>query len=78
MTSLDMRSERFMGRFGGKNWRLILVNEIMRKSKIIKMSAVEVQKRFFELLDKIVSRELVRVEIELNGIVVAQITSVFP
>ena len=39
----------------------------------ITLPAKEVQKRFFELLDKIKNKELVRIEIELDGKVVAQI-----
>lgn len=41
--------------------------------KTIKLDANEVQKRFFELLDKIKSKELQKVEIELNGEIVAQL-----
>ena len=41
------------------------------KSKTLRLQAVEVQKRFFELLDKIANKELTKVEIVLDGIVVA-------
>lgn len=45
----------------------------MKNNKIVSLPAIEVQKRFFELLDKIASKELTRIEIELNGELVAQI-----
>lgn len=44
--------------------------------KTIKLDAKEVQKRFFELLDKIKNKELVKIEVELNGEVVAQIVPI--
>ena len=45
----------------------------MKNNKIIRLEAKEVQKRFFELLDKIANKELVKIEIELDSKVVAQI-----
>lgn len=39
--------------------------------KSIKLPAIEVQERLFELLDKISSNELQKVEIELDGKVIA-------
>lgn len=44
--------------------------------KTIKLDAKEVQKRFFELLDKIKNKELSEVEVELDGEVVAQIIAI--
>jgi len=44
--------------------------------KTIRLDAQEVQKRLFELLDKIVSKTLSKVEIETHGKVVAQITPI--
>lgn len=43
----------------------------MNDTKIIRLSALEVQKRLFELLDKISSGELQKIEIELDDKVVA-------
>lgn len=43
---------------------------------VLKLSAIEVRNRFFELLDKFVSGELQKVEIELNGEVVAEMVSI--
>lgn len=48
----------------------------MNNIKIIKLSAIEVQKRFSELLDKIFSGELQKVEIELGDKVVAEMTPI--
>lgn len=41
--------------------------------KTIRLDAKEVQKRLFELLDKIKNKELIKIEIELEGNVVAQL-----
>jgi len=43
---------------------------------ILKLSATEVRNRFFELLDKLISGELQKVEIKLNGEVVAEMVSI--
>ncbi|MFH1863798.1 MAG: hypothetical protein ABIJ85_02740 [bacterium] len=43
---------------------------------ILKLSATEVRNRFFELLDKLISGELQKVEIELNGEVVAEMVHI--
>lgn len=43
----------------------------MNNIKTVKLPAIEVQERFFELLDKISSGELQKVKIELGGMVVA-------
>lgn len=45
--------------------------------KTIRLDAKVVQKRFFELLDKIKNKELMKIEIELEGKVVAQIVPLF-
>lgn len=45
----------------------------MKNNKTIRLEATEVQKRFFELLDKIKNKELIKIEIELDGEVVAQL-----
>lgn len=44
--------------------------------KTIRLDAKEVQKRFFELLDKIENKELEIVEVEFDGKVVAQLVPV--
>jgi len=44
--------------------------------KIIKLPATEVQKHFFELLNKLVSGELLRIEIKLGGKVIAIMTPI--
>lgn len=46
----------------------------MKNNKIITLDAKEVQKRLFELLDKIKNKELIKIEVELEGEVIAQIT----
>ena len=43
---------------------------------ILKLSATEVRNRFFELLDKFISGELQKVEIKLNGKVVAEMVPI--
>lgn len=42
----------------------------------IRLDAKEVQKRFFELLDKIKNKELVKIEVELERVVIAQISPI--
>ena len=44
--------------------------------KIIRLPAKEVQNRLFELLDRIKNKELIKIEVELDGKFVAQITPI--
>lgn len=52
------------------------IRKFTKVDGIIRLSALEVKERFFELLDKLISGELRKVEIELNGKVVAEIVPI--
>lgn len=43
---------------------------------IVRLSALEVKERFFELLDKLISGELQKIEVELEGRLVAEIVPI--
>jgi len=52
------------------------VRKLTEVEGIVRLSALEVKERFFELLDKLISGELQKVEIELEGKVVAEIVPI--
>ena len=52
------------------------IRKFTKVNGIVKLSALEVKERFFELLDKLISGELQKVEIELNGEVVAEMVHI--
>ena len=49
------------------------VRKFTKVEGIVRLSAVEARGRFFELLDKLISGELQKIEVELEGKVVAEI-----
>lgn len=78
MRTFDTRP--LFGRSSKKGASMTHLDEKIRKftkvNGIVKLSALEVKERFFELLDKLISGELQKVEIELNGEVVAEMVHI--
>lgn len=52
------------------------VRKFTKVEGIVRLSALEVKERFFELLDKLISGELQKIEVELGGKVVAEIVPI--
>ena len=52
------------------------VKKFTKVDGIVRLSALDVKERFFELLDKLISGELHKIEIELKGGVIAEMVPI--